>query len=175
MILKTDAYNPGNGLTYDPTQRLTEANESNNVSTAPLTLPIKPDLTVTALSIGTITKNADNSYSFPVTFTVANNGGAAAQPFWEDVCYLSSNTTLDSADIILGAGGSWGAPPLAAGSSYTQTITCETPASTAPGTRTLLLKTDAYMPALGATYDPTERLTESNDTNNVRSISVTLP
>ena len=146
-----------------------EADENNNVQAASITLPTRPDLTVSNLSIGAITRNGDNSYTIPVTFQVNNVGASGAQAPWYDAGFLSTDAVLQDADqrfyqdVIRGT-------DLAAGASYTVTITFYTSPTTPPGTYTLFVKTDGTGPVGG-----TGQVLEANEANNTQSLSVVLP
>src|SRR5688500_19397254 len=78
----------------------------------------------------------------PVTFTVTNIGASTAQPGWYDMCYLSADAAHDPTD--LGLGHRQQGATLAAGASYTATVTCTTHPSTAPGAYRVFVKTDGY-------------------------------
>ncbi len=138
-----------------------------------ITLPTKPDLTLSIISVGTIVKNANGSKSIPVTYTVTNNGGAAAQPSWYDYGYLSNDATLDDADAVVGY--LLRSTALAAGASYTATTTYTTTTTTATGTYTLFVKADGKGGGLGGTNTDNGRVSEANESNNVASITVVLP
>ena len=147
-----------------------ESDETNNTATTSITLPTKPDLVTSSVSVGTIVHNGNGSYSLPVTFTVTNNGSSAAQPSWNDYCYLSTDGTLDSSDQVL-SGGNARSTSLAGGASYTTTVTCGTSTTTAAGTYTLFVKAD------GSNNGPLVAgvVAESDETNNTSTVSVTLP
>src|SRR5262245_38574570 len=66
--------------------------------------------------------------SCSVTFTITNQGDVSANPTWRDFIWLSTNNTLDGGDVLL-------ATPtrgsvLAAGGSYTTTVTPSIPNNT---------------------------------------------
>ena len=154
---------------------LAEGSESNNTQAVPLTLPIKPDLAISNLSVGTIVKNANGSYSIPVTYTVTNNGGAAATATWYDLTYLSSDGTLDSGDQNL-AGYYTRNTALAAGASYIATQTFITTTATSAGSYTLIVKTDGRGSAIGVgSNTDSGYVAEGNESNNVTFASVILP
>jgi hypothetical protein len=135
---------------------------------------VKPDLTVTNLSVGTITSRTGGGYNLPVTFQVNNVGGGAAKASWYDRGYLSVDATFNDADQILGAN-NFRTTDLAAGGSYTVSLTFTTSASTTAGSYTLFVKADGgngsgqYAPT-GSNY-----VGEADETNNVASIAVVLP
>ncbi len=154
---------------------LVEANEANNIRSLALALPTKPDLVVSNVSVGTIVLNANSSKSIPVTYSVTNAGGAAAQPDWYDQAYLSADAVLDTADQNL-SGYAYRSTALAAGASYTVTATFTTRTTTAPGNYTLFIKADGHGPTLGVgTNTDAGGIVESSESNNVVAVSVVLP
>lgn len=172
----TSGINPGNYTLFirtdgksNATQAgwVTEANEgNNNASGIAVTLPASPDLVVSNASVGTITKNT-NTWNIPITFTVTNSGGSAAQPNWFDYAYLSSDGTLDAGDAQIG--NCFRGTALAASANYTITCTYVTPVVSA-GSYTVFVKTDGKSGALQAGW-----VTEGDETNNVTAgLSVTL-
>jgi hypothetical protein len=173
LIVKADG---GNGTgQYAPTgaNYVAEGNEANNAQALSITLPVKPDLAVSNASVGAITMNQNGSYSFPISWTVTNNGGATAAPNWYDVGYLSSNATLDNADLYVGALQHTAA--LAAGASYTASRTYTTATTTASGTYTLFVKADGRWSGTSGTPTDNGYVAEGNEANNVASVSVVLP
>src|SRR5439155_925587 len=142
LFVKADGrWTGGGGGTNTDNGRLVEANEANNTQALTLTLPVKPDLTVSNASIGVITVNQNGVYNIPVTFTVTNVGGVTAPPSWYDEGYLSVDGVLDNADLAL-SGYVNHTVALAPGASYTTTTTFGTATTTAPGTYTLFVKAD---------------------------------
>jgi len=152
-----------------------EGNETNNAQTIALTLPAKPDLTVTGASVGAITVNQAGAYSLPVTFTVTNVGGTAAAPNFYALAYLSADGTLDNADANL-AGYKLRSTALAAGASYAVTQTFTTTAATLPGNYTLFMKIDGRSATVGpGTNTDSGFVVEGNEANNAQAIALTLP
>jgi hypothetical protein len=177
LIVKTD----GGGGTgqYAPTgpNNIAEADETNNTQALAITLPVKPDLTVSNLVVGTIVKNANGSYSIPVAFQVNNVGGSAAYAnsswVWWDRGYLSTDAVLNDTDPLL-AGNNMRTISLAAGANYPVSLTFTTSATTVPGNYSLIVKTDGG----GGTgqYAPTgpNVIAEANETNNTALVTVVL-
>jgi len=124
LYVKTDANN---------TQA--EFNETNNVS-APFTVSSdKPDLVVTTFSGPTATVVPGDLFS--LSWTVKNQGTVpAGASFIEDQVYYSTSSTFDTSAVALG--NAYPRPnlntPIAAGASYTQTVSAALPGSLAPGT-----------------------------------------
>ena len=174
LIVKADG-GAGSGQ-YSPTgaNYVAEADETNNTQALAITLPVKPDLTVSNLSVGTIVKNGNGSYNIPVTFQVSNIGGSAAVASWYDRGYLSTDAVLNDTDQLL-SGNNYCTTSLAAGSSYTVNLTFTTSTSATAGTYYLFVKTDGgagtgqFSPT-GANY-----VIEANETNNVASTTIVLP
>ena len=140
----------------------TETNETNNVRSTPLHIKAS-DLVVTAATAPT---TASERSMISLTWTVANQGQAAAATDWYDYVYLSDNTTLDSSDRSMGYLWTGDKTPLAAGASYTATKDMWLPERIGAGKQYLLFVADrdGYQ-------------TEYSDTNNVRAIplDITLP
>ena len=111
-----------------------ESQEGNN--TALTSVRIGPDLILSALSTPT---PATAGSTISVTDTTRNQGGDTAAASTTKL-YLSTNTVLDAADVLLG---SRTIPALAAGTSSTGTTAVTIPPGTAPGTYYLIAKSDA--------------------------------
>lgn len=167
-FLKTDTTNAGSN--YSTGEYYVESNETNNVASGPVTIPGLPDLSISNLAVGTITVNPNQSYSIPITFTVTNVGGGAAQAPWYDYCYLSTDGTLGAGDLYIGY--STRGTNLAASASYNGAITCTTATTTLPGNYTLFARADSND---GSTYMGYQVLTEASETNNATGIPITLP
>ncbi len=145
-----------------------ESDETNNATSGiAVTLPNYPDLAISNPSVGTIVHNQNGSYSIPVAFTVTNLGTTAAQPYWYDYGYLSSNGVLDASSTSIGYASR--ATPLAAGDSYTVNQTY-TVSGFSAGTYTLFLKADGQ--SNGTTNGSVKETDESN--NATAGIGVTL-
>jgi YD repeat-containing protein len=173
LFLKADGRGGALGGSNTDSGSVAEANETNNTRALPVTLPNKPDLTMTIVSVGTIVKNTNGSYKIPVTYKVTNVGGAAAQPSWYDVAYLSDDATLDINDAAL-AGYHTQAAALAVNGSYTINGTFTTSTTTPAGTHTLFVKADGRSTALGGANTDAGKVMEATETNNTASISVVL-
>ena len=106
-----------------------------------LTLPPRPDLSVSNVSVGAVSTYQDGRYVIPVTYTVTNSGGVGAPGVFYDYAYLSSDGVLDNADTGL-SGSHTQVPALAAGASYTTTVTFNTTAAQPSGSYTLIVKAD---------------------------------
>jgi len=174
LFIKTDGHGTTTGGTNTDNGVVTEGNETNNVQALALTLPTKPDLSLSNVLVGTIVKNANGSKSIPLTYTVTNLGGAAAASAWYDLAYLSIDATLDNSDPNL-TGNNYRNAPLASGASYTATTTFATTATTAPGNYTLFIKVDGHGTTTGGTNTDMGVVAEFNEANNVAALPVVLP
>jgi hypothetical protein len=174
LIVKADGGNGGGQNSPTGANYVIEANETNNTQALAITLPVKPDLTVSNLNVGTIVKNGNGSYSIPVTFQVNNIGGSPAVASWYDRGYLSTDAVLSDTDQILG-GNSYRSTNLAVAGSYTVNLTFTTNTATSAGTYYLIVKADGgngggQNSPTGANY-----VIEANETNNTASVAVVLP
>ncbi len=176
LLVKADGRGPAIGVgTNTDSGYVAEGSEANNAQAIALTLPAKPDLRVTAASVGAITVSQAGAYSLPVTFTVANDGGTPALPNFYTLAYLSGDGTLDSADANL-TGYALRNTALAAGASYTTTQTYTTTTATLPGNYTLLVKADGRGPAIGVgTNTDGGYVAEGSEANNAQAVALTLP
>jgi len=146
------------GLSYviakaDGDNTVSETSESNN--TRSRTLSIGPDLLVSTTSApGTAVAGS----VINVGDTVLNSGAGQAPPTVTRF-YLSTNTSLDAADVPLGPGRS--VPGIAPGSSNAGTTAVTIPLGTAAGGYYLLVKADAD-----------NVVAESSETNNATARSI---
>jgi subtilase family serine protease len=129
-----------------------EAVETNNTARS-LAIRIGPDLSVTALASPNVTAGT----AFTVTESTRNSGGATVGASATSYV-LSTNTTLDAADISLG---SRTVPALPAGGTHATTTTLVVPANLAP----------AYY-YLFAVADAGAAVVESSETNNTRRVLI---
>ena len=135
-----------------------EINETNNTK-AIGTLRVGPDVTVSAV---TGPSAAARGTSITVGDTTRNIGGDT-MPESVTSFYLSTNTTFDGTDELLG---SRPVPSLAAGASETGSLSLTIPASRNPGTYYVIARADGP----NATAEPQE-----NNNALFRSISITAP
>lgn len=170
LFVKTDG--ESSGAFYSTVSHLTEADETNNVLSTTITLPQRPDLTVSGLSVGSVTVNADGTYAFAVSYTVTNSGPSTAKGGWYDMAFLSTDGTLGTTDPYVGY--TYRSTDLAAGASYVVNIPVTAANTIAPGTYTLIAKTDTN--SSGAFWTANDsQLAESDETNNAIATSVNLP
>jgi subtilase family serine protease len=117
---------------------------------------LPPDLLVTTLTIPT---SAGAGSPFTLNDTTKNQGAGPAQPSVTGF-YLSTNTTIDAADVNLG---SRAVPLLAGGASDSASTVLTVPSGTAVGSYYVLAKADVAL-----------SIPESNETNNVKAGSVAV-
>jgi RHS repeat-associated protein len=172
FFVKADGGNASTGGTNTGNGRLVEADETNNASSATITLA-RPDLTIGPLTIGTIVANSNGSWTIPVTYTVTNSGAVAAQPGWYDTGYLSANGLLDNSSQSNGYFG-YHNTVLAPGANYTVSTSFTTSTSTTPGSYTFFVKTDGRNSSTNGTSTDNGVLAEADETNNASSAAITL-
>jgi RHS repeat-associated protein len=143
----------------DNSQNQGESSESNNEFALPIQVTGR-DLTILA---ATAPGNAQLGDRIAVSWTVANQGDAAATAGWVDQIYLSDDTTLDADDRLVFATPTAAQMPLAANGDYTLTGEVFLPNDGAPGNRYLLFVTDG---------DNEER--ELDETNNIFAQAISL-
>jgi subtilase family serine protease len=138
----------------DAMDAVLEIVETNN--TAARAIQIGPDLTITWLSAPS---NAGPGETITVTDTTANPSTGAA-PGTLTQYFLSLNTALDAADVLLG---SRSIPALAPGASNSGSVAITLPTGTATGVWYLIAKADGN-----------DSLPESSETNNITSRSIQI-
>jgi subtilase family serine protease len=143
----------------DADNAVTELSETNN--TYLRSVKIGPDLSVSTLTASASTVAAGASVT--VTDKITNDGGGSAASTVTRF-YLSTNTTLDAADVVLSASRS--VPALAPAASSTGSTPLTIPAGTSPAKYYILAKADGD----GAVAETSE-----TDNVNSRSIQVTAP
>ncbi|MGE4003055.1 MAG: CARDB domain-containing protein, partial [Planctomycetaceae bacterium] len=99
--------------------------------------------------------------SYPVSWTVVNQGNVAAGSSWSDAVYLSDDGLLDGGDTLLLTRSTSEYSPLAGGGNYVLNEQLTIPAEVAAGHKFLLFVADA-----------SNQQSESNDSNNVRAVAV---
>jgi subtilase family serine protease len=139
----------------DYNNQVAETFESNNNSFGQI-VRVGPDLTVTTF---TAPASIASGATAQVNSVVANQGGGAASASTLRV-YLSTNQTLDSADVAVG---SRTVAVLNPGQSDSGAVTITIPTGTAAGSYFLI-----------AVADDGNVVPETNETNNTRVVSVTV-
>ena len=135
-----------------------ESDATNDVYALPITIGA-PDLAVTAASAPA---SAALGGTIAVSWTTANQGGAAAPATWYDAVYVSSKSTFDNTATLLDSFYEGGRAGLAAGDSYVDSQNITLPA-TGLGQRYLLFVADAY-----------DDQPETNESNNVFAVPIVL-
>jgi len=138
----------------DGTNVLIEKSETNNVSAR--VLRVGPDL---AASVRTITGTLRAGATISVQDLTSNPSVVTAPPSTTGY-YLSTNTTLDAADVRIG---SRAVPALAAGGSNLASGQAVIPAGTVPGAYFIL-----------AVADYPKVIVESNEGNNANAFAITV-
>jgi YD repeat-containing protein len=139
-------------LVVDSARAVAEAGEDNNRRIVPLTV-LAPDLVATAL---TAPASAAAHEAVSVSWTVANQGNAAAAPRWTDAILLSTDPACCHAgDTVLGTVRRTTALP--AGDSYTQTRSVTLPGLPA-GTYYLFVDVDSAFGAPDADRSNNRRM-----------------
>ncbi len=129
---------------------VSETQPGNNVK-ASGGIRVGPDLAITVL---TAPATASAGAAMTVSDTIVNQGGGGAAGTTTQY-YLSTNTLIDSADILLGTRT---VPPLAALASDSATVSLTIPAGTAAGAYFVVAKADG-----------TSAVTETSEFNNTRA------
>ena len=133
-----------------------EINETNNIK-AIGTLRVGPDVTVSAVT-GPSTAAAGTTITAGDT---TRNVGGDTMPASVTSFYLSTNSTIDATDVLLG---SRPVPSLAPGASETGSLSVVIPTTTTAGTYYIIAKADGP----NATVEPQE-----NNNTRLKSISIT--
>lgn len=111
-----------------------ETSETNNIFSR--TIYIGPDLIITTVSAPT---TATAGQTISVSDTTKNNGAAGADPTSTEF-YISTNSTLDASDVLIG---SRSVAALAGGASSSGATAVTIPLGTAAGTWYIIAKADA--------------------------------
>ena len=135
-----------------------ESNENNNVRAKALTLNA-PDLIISA---ATSPNRAILGETIDVSWTVNNSGSGSAFADWYDSIYISNDTNFDASDTLVTDILTGEKTPLAPGGSYNIAQKITVP-NTATGNRYLLFVADR-----------TNRQSETNESNNVKAVAITL-
>ena len=117
-----------------------ETDESNNDLALPINLDLNgPDLQLVSASAPT---SASLGSPITVSWTVKNQGVAAASNNWRDAIYLSIDAILDENDVYANQYANDAA--LAADSSYSRSLTFSIPSISTAGQYYILFSTDDY-------------------------------
>jgi subtilase family serine protease len=146
----------------DALSAVTESSEGNNVTAIPVTVGAggRPDLVIEGLglSAGSVAPGG----RVTVSYNVANRGTGSLSGVYTDRLHRSTNTILGAADTLLGQSHGHNVPlPPNSTHAHSQAVTI--PAGTTPGNYFILVQADAL-----------SAVTESNEGNNVRSVSLTV-
>jgi subtilase family serine protease len=138
----------------DAADAVAETSESNNTAYRPVR--VGPDLIVASLAAPSV---AGPGATLAVTDTTRNQGGGAATAS-STRYYLSRDSLIDAADVLLGARA---VGALAPGASDTGSVTVTIPPGTTAGNYYLLAKADGD-----------DALVETLETNNVYAMYITV-
>ncbi|WP_035567849.1 CARDB domain-containing protein [Hymenobacter sp. IS2118] len=142
----------------DYQNQVSETNEANNVSAVSLTVaPPGVDLVVQYEERWPNTMVAGQQIQ--VSASLVNEGNTAVASASMSF-YFSTNQTFDAGDVLLGVGNTGALAPYQSDYSTAYPVV---PAGTAPGTYYVLF-----------VADPQNRVAETNETNNVRSLPLTV-
>lgn len=136
----------------DRHNEVVETNNGNNLGFANTELQLPPPA---ELNVTNITPPSGIVLGEAATFewTVQNSSSNSASGIWQDTLYLSTDTTWDSGDIVIGSKQRSGT--LAGFASYTETLETVIP-PVDPGSYYVIVRTDSR-----------NTVRESNETNNV--------
>jgi subtilase family serine protease len=149
LLFVTDAYNFVN-----------ETDEDNNVRALPITVTNQNvDLVVTSINAPATAAAGD---TITISWTVKNQGSDPAGGPWYDSVYLSSDDQYDWSDQYVGLSYTYANSPIAAGDSYTKTLTVSLPEIVAGNYYLLVVADDS------------NNLGESNEDNNVGAAGIAI-
>tara|TARA_R110002049_G_scaffold2750_10_gene22473 strand:+ start:128718 stop:144401 length:15684 start_codon:yes stop_codon:yes gene_type:complete len=158
-------------IVTDDNQRQLESNENNNITAIPITIA-SPDLVVTNVSGPSEAKPGDE---IEVSWTVQNIGDGPALADWSDFVGISDDQELscpfECGEFDLDVVNADGFTPLAAGESYTQTMTFTVPQQASFGSQ---LTAGEYFLGVAADERFGSDQTESNESNNQRFVPITI-
>ena len=142
----------------DPTNLVAESNESNNVSSTPLLL-LAPGIDLIPQQPQLFASNATPGFGIQANCNVINSGTTTA-PGSSLGYYLSTDQTLDASDVLLTTITGYA---LYSGQSSSRQGTLVVPTGTAAGSYYVLF-----------VADPDNNVAETNETNNVTSLPLTV-
>ncbi|WP_171025729.1 CARDB domain-containing protein [Hymenobacter jeollabukensis] len=137
---------------------VSESNETNNVASVAITVsPPGVDLQIQQAQLGSTSVLAGSSiYASGYLYNTGNTNAGAHRVGY----YLSSNTTFDASDVLLSSGS---VTSLTAGQYLSLYPTLTIPSSTTTGSYYVLFVADDQA-----------QVTETNETNNVASVALTV-
>lgn len=154
----------GNGRFYvrtDGGAQVTEASETNNLSTPVLT-PISRRDSDLVVSEAQVTPVAGDDRSFDLRYVVTNTGEAATHlNAWSDGIWLSTDGSIGSGDVQVRS--IYRGNPLAAGASYEVSVRITVPTSVPEGSFKVLVRADEDNAVI-----------EASDANNVAQAQVSI-
>jgi RHS repeat-associated protein len=161
---------PGGTQTTRP---VVESNTANDLS-APLPIALAQQLADLQVASVTAPSSASTGSRVTVNWTVQNDGAAATNSnYWYDDVWLSTNTTLASGGTDVYLGTFQHTNPLAAGGSYSASLTVTLPQTLAGGSDYLIVATDRPV-APPNDSQGLNLVIESNENNNETAAATTI-
>ncbi len=142
----------------DPANAVAETNETNNVAGVPLLL-LAPGIDLQIQQPQLSASSATPGFSIAGACSIVNAGTSTANSSSVGF-YLSTNTVFDASDVLLNTSTGFALP---AGQSSPRNSALVIPTGTAAGSYYVLF-----------VADPTNVVTETNETNNVASLALTV-
>jgi len=149
----------GYNASLAPVYRKIETDETNNLFVLPIPYP-SSDLVVASASLDPAMPGGTDR-ALDLTYTIDNQGTTATSEFsWYDYIYYSTDNQFDPQsdtllrDLYIYSGNT--SLPIAAGGSYSQTVSLTLPTSAASGNGWLFVQTDRF-----------DAVNETDDDNNV--------
>ena len=142
----------------DPANAVAESNESNNVISTPLLL-LAPGIDLLPQQPQLLATNATPGFAIQAVVNITNNGTSTA-PSSALGYYLSTNQVLDVSDVLLTT---VTGPALGSGQSAIRVAALVVPTGTTAGGYYVLF-----------VADPADAVAETNETNNVISLPLTV-
>jgi hypothetical protein len=146
----------------NPFVDIEESRTDNNLFSIPITINLDgPDMAIAATSAPVTARFGDNII---LSWTVRNDGTAAASASWYDDVYLSDDEVFDTRDRELTFSFVANTTPVAVGQSYTRTLVATVPRG--------LLRQGAYH--LIFRSDAGQSQGEISEANNIATLPITL-
>nr|CRH07959.1 Putative RTX toxins and related Ca(II)-binding proteins. 20% identity to sraP Serine-rich adhesin for platelets [Candidatus Magnetococcus massalia] len=152
------------GVYADYSKQVSEVNEYNNYDSTEIYISTgfvasQPDLAVSYLTVSEASPSAGDSVT--LTYMVENEGSASTGTSSSHRIYLSTNSTISSADTLLTTDSTW---TLSSGYGQTKSKTVSLPDNLNGG--------QTYYLGIVADYDG--EVSESNESNNISTVAITV-
>jgi len=139
-----------------------ESDEANNVLAVPIEI-IPPDVDLTITDAAAAPTSLRLSEPFGLFWTVTNQGCEAAQGYWQDWVFYSTDSVLDPGDVCIGGSIGGGEGGLPGGGTYDGYMGPSLPGGIPEGPGHLLIVTDAA-----------RQFPETDETNNTFALPITV-